>query len=271
MGKFTRIAADLVSLEINTIEKDNMTAQKMPSVPHALLDVSINYLRKMVSVGLDPTHYWGTDKDKKVELLEIPKPDDRQKRGVKVWTREPPPFDNSVIRNGHKDFGHLRWLARGLAINPEFKKRPEKDRDIEEQLLERITRNCDEIREIVRWLMEESKDKDRWGKYLGKSRRDVIRAIKNDGPPPPLDVADATRIRKIWELGTERVVLQTIIQVDGDVITRVRPDLRSREADLLFEIHRHGIKTSVESWRFLLDIVGKLAGKAVETFFGSRS
>ncbi len=269
MVKFGDIARDLINLEINTIEKENMTAQKMPSWPHALLDISNDYLNSMIALGLDPRPYWGTDDKGQPELLKIPKPDAGQ--NVEIWTDQKPVFDSSQLRNGYRDFGHLRWLAIGLANNPDVAKRLSADeRATHMQVLERITRNCDELREIVIRLAPEGSRDGIWNDYIGKTRREVITAIRKKAPPP-LDVADATRVRKIWDVGTERVALQTVIQIDGDVITRVRADLADAEANLLYQAHLQGIKTSVESWRFLVEIVGKLAGKAASVLIAGRS
>lgn len=275
MTQFAEIARDLVNLEINTILKDNMTAQKMPSVPHVLLDIAIEYLNEMITLGLDPRPYWQTAIDsvgeRKVELLEIPKPDDPQGRKVSLWTGKRPTFDTDHLQNGERDFGHLRWLARGLAIHPDFTKRfSEEEQRIHEQVLERITRNCDEIRTIVKALTDKSRDKARWVHYLGKGRREVIQAIQDNGPPPLLDITDAVTIRKIWEVGTERVVLQTVIQVDGDVISRVNRSFATQQSQVVFDIHLHSIKTSVECWRYLLEVVGKLAGRTIDSLVGAR-
>lgn len=272
MASFEEIVHDLLNLEINTIVKKNMTAQKMPSTPHVLLDIANDYLQYMINLGLDPTPYWATTTEGGVELRHIPKRNDPEGRRVKLWIGTPPPFDTTQLRNGEEDFGHLRWLAVGLAINPDFAGRLSAQKlPVELQVLQRITRNCDEIREMVRCLVEKSSEKDAWAQFLGKGRRDVIQAIRSCGSPPVLNVVDSTKLRKIREIGTEHVVLQTVIQVDGDVISRVHDDLASAESKLLFEIHLHSIKTSVESWRFLVDLVAKLAGRTVDTLVGGRS
>jgi hypothetical protein len=36
----TRTARSLLNIEVNTILRDNMTAEEMPPAPHALLDIA---------------------------------------------------------------------------------------------------------------------------------------------------------------------------------------------------------------------------------------
>lgn len=299
MTKLTEIAQDLLNLEINTIEKENMTAQKMPSTPHMLLDVSMEYLDFMISLGLDPRPYWQGIDDPLPDNIPKPgkgnepdqageaRPDGSEagprsakpEEQVAIWTDRKPSFQMILIRNGETDFGHLRWLAYGLAVHPEISKRYSREAwDTHSQVLRRIVRNCDDLREMVRFLTRKSEERARWRFYLkqhdneddarGLNRREVREALRDLGPPPPLNISDATLLRKIWDVGTERIVLQTVIQIDGDVITRVRSDLQQRESKLLFDIHLQGVKTSVESWRYLLDIVRRFAEGALNALVG---
>ncbi len=66
---------------------------------------------------------------------------------------------------------------------------------------------------------------------------------------------ELVQIRKIWEIGTEVVALQTIIQMDGDVITRVNPAYAGQAHKNLQRLHGQGIRTSVDFWQDLVHIV----------------
>lgn len=68
-----------------------------------------------------------------------------------------------------------------------------------------------------------------------------------------LDHKNQLVLRKAWELGTEQVVLQTVIYLDGDVITRIRPDCATDRA--LVDVHQQGVRVSIQFWQGLIDIV----------------
>lgn len=50
-NQITKIAQDLTHLEINVIIKPNLTARKMPSPRHALIDIAEKYHMKLMVLG----------------------------------------------------------------------------------------------------------------------------------------------------------------------------------------------------------------------------
>ena len=66
-------------------------------------------------------------------------------------------------------------------------------------------------------------------------------------------------IRKAWELGVEEIAMQTIIQLDGDVVTRIQPKYAQEGNNILYKIHNQGIGVSVSFWKELVGIVKDLA------------
>ncbi len=89
-------------------------------------------------------------------------------------------------------------------------------------------------------------NKDFWdeGKYI-KDIRTLL-----PFPPEQLRI-----IRKAWELGVEEIAMQTVIQLDGDVVTRVQPKYTNEAYKGLHSLHNLGITTSVKFWKTLVDIV----------------
>ena len=70
---------------------------------------------------------------------------------------------------------------------------------------------------------------------------------------------DRAKIRKIWEVGVEVVLVQTAIQLEGDVITRISPRLTSgANIDDVMKIHQHSIETSMKMWSRIVDTVARL-------------
>jgi hypothetical protein len=61
------------------------------------------------------------------------------------------------------------------------------------------------------------------------------------------------RIRKAWEVGTEQVVMQTVVYLDGDVITRIHPSFADKPSWL--GIHQRSVNVSVSFWKGLVDLL----------------
>ncbi len=72
---------------------------------------------------------------------------------------------------------------------------------------------------------------------------------------PAFTASELTRIRKIWEMGDSQIAMQTIIQLDGDVITSVQPFYADACHQGLHLIHSQGVATSLQFWQGLINIV----------------
>lgn len=112
-------------------------------------------------------------------------------------------------------------------------------------MLERIKRNCDMLKGIL------AKVAGRKDALLDKklSRTDIV---EQQPPSLPLVADELVAIRKIWDVGTEEVVMQTIVQLDGDVVTRVQPRFAIPDCKVLHEIHRDGVDISLRGWSHLM-------------------
>ena len=83
-----------------------------------------------------------------------------------------------------------------------------------------------------------------------------------------LSVSDRAQIRKIWEIGTETVLVQTVIDIEGDVLTRINPLVAEGTRPHVLEIHQSGIETSMKMWGNLVAVAGQLLealGRAVSS------
>lgn|GEM_PF-1832701 len=111
--------------------------------------------------------------------------------------------------------------------------------------------------------------------------KDILENVEKRGNPPPsferTNVAPISllpeqvlRIRKIWEIGVETIEMQTVIQLDGDVVTRIRPQRARIANDPLFAIHNSAVSTSIGTWTRLVDTVGAFAKTLVSAFFPGR-
>ncbi len=64
-------------------------------------------------------------------------------------------------------------------------------------------------------------------------------------------------IQKYWELGTEVVVMQTVIQLDGDVYTRVLEKYAQEEYAYIHNIHNLAVNTSYRYWKSIIQIIAE--------------
>src|SRR5262249_6914653 len=190
------------------------------------------------------------------------KPDSGNPASIKPgWTSSPASVSDQLTISP-QTFDRLRWAAKwawGAAASRSKPLPPNKY-----VLLDRIINNADAIKEIFKRL-----DADFTGQFLDKKRADL------DGIPirpgsyaiPP---ADMILLQKIWDIGLEQIVAQTIVHVTGDVTTRLQEQLRGGGPDALLTIHRQSIDVSIARWKDLLDAVREMAGTTVGILLGGR-
>ena len=84
-----------------------------------------------------------------------------------------------------------------------------------------------------------------------------------------LSAADRGLIRKIWELGVEEVMVQTVIQIEGDVTNRISPLAGDPERAHVLDLHQRGIDTSLRMWGDMVRVAKDLV-QAVFNALGGR-
>jgi hypothetical protein len=275
IDRLAEIGRDLTKIEVNTVYKDGMTGRKMPWFPHALIDIGQSYVGALERMGMRTSALQG--------LLALEEPVREAGEKADQTTIHPqrraalaapagPPVD---LDNGWDTFDKLRWAAalmlaevdQAAASNraPRYRLQPG---DI--SILLRIRGNCDQIKAVLERLRKDPV----WKQFLwdtppatiaqhrptgkGKTRYQLISAEVPTTNLPRLDAEDAIRVRKIWEVGVERIVAQTVIQIDGDVITRIQEGLSDQQVQSLMQVQRSGIDTGVRYWSTLLDIAERL-------------
>src|SRR5262249_52136299 len=97
-----------------------------------------------------------------------------------------------------------------------------------------------------------------------------VRRAQGQTAPIELLADEAGGVRKAWELGLEEIAVQTVIQLDGDVVHRVQPKYAGTSSGPLLAIHQSATQTAVAYWKTLIDLIGDLLGGAVR-MLGLRS
>ena len=216
---------DLFSLEVNTIIKQGMLATKMPNPAHALIDVAIDYSIALCRLGGEP----GTSEGE---------------ASFRV-------FDD--LRQGAARRARaLQGLSEDKAIAKTQMPKPLSDSAAADVLLLcRIRDTSDQLKDI-------------FAKSPGGQATSFDRNTANEFRPEQLPLTDRQRLvlRKAWEIGTEEVVLQTSVTLDGDVVSRIRSDYASPEKRGFIEAHQRGVDTSIAFWKALVGVVRSMFGRA---------
>jgi len=242
----TGVARRLLNIEVNTIVRDSMTGEAMPLAPHALLDIGTEYARKLCSLGVDLERYFQADEATHLEAL---KP---------TWiVPVPSPFRHELTVSA-TTFDRLRWAAKwagNMARSPMITA-------ADKALLERIENNCDMIKEMFKRFRG-------FEQFIDKTRAQLA---QGELQPKTYVIApdDLSLLQKIWDLGLEQIVAQTIVHVTGDVTTRVQNALLAPGSETLLMIHRRSVDVSVNCWKSLLSVVSEIAGTAIRTLLGGR-
>ena len=107
--------------------------------------------------------------------------------------------------------------------------------------------------------------------YL-RSRQNEISFSKRNGIPPDatvytvhmgefasfrleMDSRDRVRIKRLYDLGTERIVMQTRFGIDGDVITRIEENFANKPRQVVLDLHDEHTNLSLKYWQSLINIV----------------
>jgi len=237
----TETARSLLTMEANTIVRDNMTGEPMPPLPHALLDIAGDYAGLLCAIGVDLPAYFATPR------------------------RDPVTFDPGLVDNAGSvsdltvsvdTFDRLRWAAKHAlgARNPRIT-------PARRILLDRIVNNSDAIKEMFK-RFDASLDQ-----FKDKSRAELVAmTIRRSSYAVPVD--DLIQLQKMWDIGMEEIVAQTIVHITGDITTRVQSRLGQPGSEALFAIHRQSIDVSVACWRYLLDVIREIAGTTIQALIG---
>jgi len=244
---------DLHKLEINTIEKQNLTAEKMPAPLLAIRQIITDYEIFCGSGAM------ARDNKSRLEYLK--------KHAEAKITSDAIPTSRKLI------YARIRTSSLTLlGILDRAQHERERDREARGGHVNdpQVQAPDGTVGDILRSVQTEP---DKKTKKLEAERRRTGKT----GPIPdplyhassdvllkmdrtfinnawPVSAADRAQIRKIWEIGTEHVLVQTVIQIEGDVITRINPQVQHNEKRYLLDVHQRGIETSLKMWRELVSV-----------------
>lgn len=251
-----RLFDDLLNIEVSIIVKPGMTARKMPEPPHALLDVIGDYDTYLCVQGNRLNEVWPPSKDNPVqvrpsmEASDTGQPHPRTGTSGELTERLAIVSVQDVV--SAETFNRLRERAvEAEAVYRHAVGRRLIGQDDSGVILKRIFRNCDQIKGVL-------------------ARKPVADAVgkgiyRDSAPAPdlPLTSDEVITLRKIWEVGTETVVMQSVAQLDGDIITRIQKGREAASDQAVHDLHRQSLESALEHWKFL----GETAALFMRSFF----
>ncbi|MCA1672023.1 MAG: hypothetical protein LC799_07420, partial [Actinobacteria bacterium] len=253
-----------LNLEIDIIIKPGMTARKMPDPPQALLDIIGWYDSYLCQSGNRIDRIWAQHGRPAVQVRPSTQPGLSQSpnRQTDPATGElTAPLRVASVPNAISEdtFDQLRERAvEAEAVHRRLVVEGWAQEDETGVILTRIYRNSDQIKAMM------ARDEVKAVTGGGVDRDDAMTRVL------PLTSDEVVVLRKIWEIGTETVVMQTVAQLDGDIITRIQRGRETAANKPLHDLHREAVANALEHWQFLAQTVATFLSSVLRGFFLGR-
>jgi len=244
---FKTLAQDLLSLEINTIIKADMSGRKMPTDRReALLDISKKYHLKLVELGYRKPEIWNSGGV--MAFLELRSRAIQGRKQLEIQINQSSAQQQKQLKQdlvmlmrilGQSEQIISLFVNLALKIDPDF--------------------NLITHRQQMNQQVKQDPKHRPYDEQNHYWNNDLSRHSMQKYPDLELDAAQISLIRKIWEIGTEQVMLQTVIHADGDVTTRIAEHLTENPNETLFQVHNQAVQNSVKFWQGLVELVTGMA------------
>ncbi len=255
-----RLASDLTTLEINLIVKDDMTARKMPSARLALYEIAQGYqdlLHELAPERCPTTSDLLEDDAARDALAQrlIERAPDHALAETLAGERNPEVPHPSFI----EAFALIQLEAETLlasAGDDEFRIR-----------LRRIAGNAWQLVSMLGVIATVAARRPRL--YTTPCHYQAILAHEgpaggSTGTALELLPDEMVLVRKAWEIGTAGIAMQTVVQLDGDIVTYVARAHATSTA--ILSIHRDATEVALRTWKDLFQTIGILLGQVASVF-----
>ncbi|WP_044207303.1 hypothetical protein [Flammeovirga sp. OC4] len=274
------IANELLTLEVNTILKENTTGAKMPINKRlALRDIIERYRKTLIEYGIcekakgTPPAIDASGKEK--FLLRFEGAGEYSYYEVKRAAQE-----------GKRYYESLLPKMQTEEQSESLKERIQMLYRIERQSANFIgmfkmqrTKLAIETKQGQRGYDDEFHDGgagqyERYPSQMGshKWNNDILLREMNEVEELDLGTEQITQIRKAWELGTQQVLLQTVVQIDGDVTSYLTPKfvkLPPELRNMVMNFHQNSTNEATGHWSSFFKVLTDLTGKAFSSIFGN--
>lgn len=151
-------------------------------------------------------------------------------------------LDEYIKQGGYRSFDKYQQVAKRMQSQLQ---EIEADEVSEYYMLQRIRSNSNRLKTFL----GDAPDKN---EYTKVQLYENMKGQMTDFKPAR---GDYMMIHKYWELGTEQIMMQTVVQLDGDVYTRILADYSTDEFKSLHAIHHSGVNLSYRYWQNIIKIV----------------
>ncbi|UZR92945.1 hypothetical protein [Chondrinema litorale] len=276
------LAADLLTLEVNTIVKEQTTSSKMPATKRvALLEIARGYRELLVDYGLALL-------EKPVETREYYKTVESGRFPVLFQWLYGGEYSFKEIYNiadaGSEYYAKLAEKSKNFDRMQEYEERS--------KLLVRLVKHSSNLIGMFKMRRKDySVGEDVWpdpslldettGHYpplddakMIEWNNDIDLSTINKVDDLDLTPDQVTLIRKTWEIGTQRILMQTVVQIDGDItnyltnqFVNLSPELKA----IVLNLHNDATESGARIWNMLFKTVSQLAGTAFRKIFEKKS
>lgn len=134
----------------------------------------------------------------------------------------------------------------------------------EKAVLQRIERNSKRIHEM---LGEPAFQASRAAGAESVTSSDKISDKNSARTYQPDEIVE---IRKMWEIGTNTVLMQSVVQVDGDVVMRIRKGFESDAHASVHKLHGQAVDRALSHWEFLVKTLTSFVSGTIGSLFGGK-
>jgi len=140
---------------------------------------------------------------------------------------------------------------------------PEEDdrRASECVILERIYRTTSLLPRMIKQLEAANSHPTLWN-----ARRPELLAHYDSAATIHITMQQLSFIRKAWEIGVETIVLQSTLQLDGDIVTCIQKGYANATHKTLHEMHLGVTRLSIDTWETIVRLVIGLLSGVTESF-----
>ena len=254
---FKKIAQNILKIEINTIIKSDMSAVKMPNSRRwALYELATDYHKKLdLDFNVRQPIYW-----KYAGIRSFGELRNRAQTGIEKFKKElqeVPQEEQRTIREKISMLERIEYQSKQIVGM--FKEMEQEVISDETKKKKKGYNNAPKLEPENLKPAVSDENSELWNNDIEPERMNKI---------PDLDLTPGSiiMIRKAWDIGTEQIILQTIIQLDGDVTTRISEDFFQKTSNnLILQMHNDSIKMSINYWTGLVEAFGRIAGAAIKS------
>jgi hypothetical protein len=237
---FQDLLKDLLRLEISTIVRDEINTDKVRSIRFLLLDLAGKYRSKLSEIE-DETDFHLAEK-RHFYVFENLSAGEISYKEIMAFADRLMNFIKNRLTE-IKEEEQKRYWRENLVMCSRIFKQSQLITDIFEDL-KRENEGLQDANETF------------WTNDYSESELEKMEDLE-------LNPKQLSFVRKAREIGTQRILMQTIVQIEGDITTYLTPrflSMKEHDQKQLLHVHNSSITSAIRMWQYLFTTIGNLAG-----------